>query len=64
MRENCLKGEKESHYWQTITHQYMSLESSDDDGEGNTLYQVHSPVWRSQGTCVYLLKQSLKKFKL
>ena len=50
-RSNGIKGVKELKYWKAITYSYMSLESSDSEQE-NT-YIVHSPAWRSKGTCIY-----------
>lgn len=32
-----------------IDFNLVSQESSDDDCAGNTVFKVHSPVWRSPG---------------
>ena len=41
----------ERHYWNQINHKYMSFELSDEDEHGNSVYNVHQPVWRSQCEC-------------
>lgn len=43
----------ERHYWNQINHKYMSFELSDEDEHGNSVYNVHQPVWRSQCECRY-----------